>query len=1172
MGLIQTIRLMLDRAALQQLQRDAAAASRLVAETLTRELGSGKSAEQAVLAYALRLRRVFEKKTEELRVNVAKGLISVPEAERAAQQLGEKFTAKLAQHLKSGAAKNLGTKTKKAIIDAAIPKPEELSFAAGNAFSQMWAKLSAKFSVPNLKLMNIPAAQPLTGRQEKAFMTQAKGDINEYNRLVRNAQNEQRVFNTTLTTTGRILQGLGINVRKMSSEYKALGGSTRMTNTSMSQLIANGKLFQAGLMGIGKAAMAASAAMLSFVAAGRIMATLKQSFIVAADTEATWRRLAVSLADFGISAESAWPAIDRMTKRLSGLGYKPTFTAEVMATLVQLTGNYEKSLAGVETVLDLVISRHMTWETAARLVGRTIIGNTGHAGRFGIVLEETGDAFKDLQDRFANEAVQRSLTLKGQLDRAGVAWFNFQNGLGQTIAQGMKAVGFFETLSTTLQSVSAIFDGSRGLIQALVRVVGWFLKFIAMVTILIDSIVTLGRTVVNVGALIGIGFANTFKVASEGWSKMWRSMFQVALITAENVAKVIKFMTGGIIDATEAIQKIRVANQTELARLGSTESGSLMQQRFQNRLTKTKMDFLGMSTGEVGNPLVTGLPLGNPREIKYHEEQKINQEILRQRRNALFGTDERSEAAMERLNEMYAEQQKRLSEVVDNAGKRLIIENHLTNIEKIRADMEKKRAAEEKKRTQDEKINQRIALLARVALLDKDEDSKRALAELAEIEKTINTERDKTVASSERYFILTDRLLKIEEARLAVTEKQAVRIDEEIAALGERVELDVDREQALERLVVLQQELQGHLVDENRTRDERLRIQRQLLQIDKALQIEDDRTMNQIERYKQWLTVAEKREMAEYRLVALRRTLQDQLDKALMTQERRLRVELQLAAVEEALTNKFDVRSKARAVSSVEDAAKNNLTRRQALEIALKLQLDLNEAMEKGNLTTEETIQVLSLLERLRRRIRTLEKPTLDFWKDLSETLKTDLIPEIEKSAATMADHMINAFERMSSALNVFGQNAKNALRSIPQSVLAAMTDGIKKIAQDKIKEHIAEAAGEAAKGFGMLAVGNLKGSALAFKSSAMHMLAAAKWGLLGGAAGAATTGLLGGGSSSSTGRNAKDDKQIGPEIHLYIDGVDPTNTRHQNLIRNTIKQAEERWGVRVDVETSRSR
>ncbi len=1169
MGFIQTIRLMLDRGALMQMQRDAAAASQMVAQTLTQELGNGKSAEQAVLKYATRLRRVFEKTNEDLRVKVSKGLISPAEAEKAAVDLGNRMTAKLAQAMRAGIGRNLNKDLKKKVIDAMVPKPEELKFAAQNAVSRMWSQLSSSFRIPDLKLINIPGAEPLSGKVSRKLMTQAKGDTLEHARLVREHTNAIRVQNTTLTRTGQLLQMLGVNVRKLSAEYRSLGGSTKMVTQSTAQLVSQGKFLQAILGGIGAAAIRTGAAFAGMFAFQRLGQVMKESLVVAADTEATYARLAVTLADFGVAADQAWVKVEPLMKQLSGMGYKPTFTAEVLATLVQITGNYEESLRGVVPVLDLVVSRHMTWETAARVVGRAIIGDIGHIQRHGIFLDKTKNTLDQIIERFKDEAFQRSLTLRGQLDRASVAWFNFQNAMGQVLAQAMRNVKFFDTLTVSVTALTSVFQGQRGLIEIFVRVAGWFMKFVAMTAILVDSIGTVVRTIWNFGALMVVFAQNTYERTTETWGKMWRNMYQVALLGAEKIASVVKTMTFGLIDGTEKIRGLAEANLAELAKLGRSDPGSQRAQRFNNAATRLMMGMQGMSTDVPDNPLDRGMALGSAGHIIAREEEKLNKEILQLRKNAFSENADRSERAMERLNELYDQQVERLKDVGDNKAKQMVIENHMTTIEKIRSDLAKRRAADEKKAAKDSEVNTRIALLARIALLDKEEDSVRALQELTEIERTLRAERDRTSASTERYFVLTDRLLKIEQAREAVRDKQFERNDLEITKLAEMVELDVDRADAIRQLTDMQARLIEQSNDMNQTQEDRVRIQRQLLDITKAIGIEDDIVSNQIDRYKEWLRVAEKREMAEYRLVALRKTLQDRLDKEAMTQERRLRIEEQLRDVMLSLEGKFDLRSMTRAVSSIDDMVKNGKNRAEGLAMAIKLQDQLNNAMEAGNLTLEEQLQVYAMLERIRRKIIQLHKPELNFWKDLKDTFATELVPAIENSARNMADHVVTAFERMSSSLKDFGRNAKEALKSIPASVLAAMTDGVRQIAQDKIKEHIAEAAGEAAIGFGMLAKGNAKGAGLAFKSSAMHMLAAAKWGLLGGAAGAATTGLLGGPGSSSSGRNAKADKQLGPDITIYIDGVDPGNTRHQLLVGNTLKQYEERYGTRARINPS---
>lgn len=1162
MGLIQTIRLMLDRAALQQMQRDASAASKMVAEELTRELGNGKSAEKAVLSYATKLRSIFEQKTKELRDNLSKGLISVPEAQKAAAHLADTFTATLAKELKTGVGKNLGVKTKKAIMEAAIPKPEEMAFATQTMMSRYWSRMKAKFQMPDMKLLNIPDAQPITSQEQKELMSQAGGKISEFNRLQQQLQNQVRASGTELTRMGRIMRLIGVDAFKTSKEFQALGVRHKQIKLSAMELLAQGKPWQAFFSMMTTGIRRIGLGMVTATTAFRAFRTVKDSFVVAADAESTFARLGVTLADFGVTAQKAWPDVQILMQQLSGMGYTPTFTAEVLATLVQITGDYDQSLKAVVPTLDLVVARHMSWETAARVLGRAIIGDTGNIQRHGIFLDKYRDVLDQIIARFQGEALARSMTLRGQLDRASVSWWNFRNALGRVLADGMRTADMFKTLNMSLGVINEAVRSQSGIIIALVRVTNFLIKFIAMVVILFDSATTVIQGAWMAIVLLAKGAAAVGMEIAGGWNRMWRGMYSIALSTAHLIATAIKTMTLGVIDATTKIEEMQEANRKAQAenRRERIEGRSMRTQSIRTGATRLNMLFTGGIPEEpLGNPLITAQTMGNEGKIIAREAQRIKASILEHRRNALSDDEDRSLRAMTALNKIYDDQQKVLSELAENAGRRVEIENHLTLIEKVRSDLEAKNAAKERKRSSENKVNARIELLGRIAILDAQKESQEALAELAQLEKQFGDEVKKTTIGTERYFVLVDRILKIDQIRQSVGEKRWKDLKDEIEGLGERVELDVKRDEALKELAKIQEKLTRDAQDKTLSDAEQLNIQRALLDVQRAMGLDDDRTDTQIDRYRQWLTLAEKREMAESRLVALRKTLQDKLDKEVMTEQRQLRIRQQLKDVEDALADRFNLRDTARAVASLDDIGKNGMTRSQAIDMAIKLQERLNEAQEKGNLGLDEMAQVLALLERIRRRLITLQKPELDFWKDLTETFKTELIPTIEESAKKMADHVVSAFERMSSSLRDFGSNAKDALKSIPQSIVAAMTDGIRKIAMDKVKEHIAEAAGEAARGFGMLAKGNAKGAGLAFKSAAMHTLAAAKWGLLGGAAGAATTGLMGGGGAD--GKSAKAEKTQGPEIHLYIDGVDPNNARHQNLIGNTIRGYRERHG-----------
>lgn len=131
---------------------------------------------------------------------------------------------------------------------------------------------------------------------------------------------------------------------------------------------------------------------------------------------------------------------------------------------------------------------------------------------------------------------------------------------------------------------------------------------------------------------------------------------------------------------------------------------------------------------------------------------------------------------------------------------------------------------------------------------------------------------------------------------------------------------------------------------------------------------------------------------------------------------------------------------------------------------------------------------------------------------------------------------------------------------------------GVAKLAAAKVREQIAQAIEWAAKGLGMLVLGNPAGAAGAAKVAAGHFAAAAAWktvaAVAGGAGGGGSTGAssFGGGGSPNFGRETQRPMQD-LHVHFVGPGFRATNPEVIKVVRGTIQAIGERYndsGVRV--------
>lgn len=170
------------------------------------------------------------------------------------------------------------------------------------------------------------------------------------------------------------------------------------------------------------------------------------------------------------------------------------------------------------------------------------------------------------------------------------------------------------------------------------------------------------------------------------------------------------------------------------------------------------------------------------------------------------------------------------------------------------------------------------------------------------------------------------------------------------------------------------------------------------------------------------------------------------------------------------------------------------------------------------------------------------------------------------EAGEAISENLTEAFQRMWEE----GATIGGLFNAMWSGIAKTATDAIASMAKSKATENFISSLEEAAKAISAAVTPGLQGKAAKHaKSSAMHFAAGLGWAALAGGGGAASRSLGGGGGHGghggykADGRRAVDEsRQMGPEIHVYVDGIDPNNARHQNAIAATVGKAVERHGT----------
>lgn len=183
----------------------------------------------------------------------------------------------------------------------------------------------------------------------------------------------------------------------------------------------------------------------------------------------------------------------------------------------------------------------------------------------------------------------------------------------------------------------------------------------------------------------------------------------------------------------------------------------------------------------------------------------------------------------------------------------------------------------------------------------------------------------------------------------------------------------------------------------------------------------------------------------------------------------------------------------------------------------------------------------------------------------------------IESAAQVAALGIQQSFQDALGVLGEEGEGLADAFEAVFRGMAASALTGLAQIATTKVTENVAAAIENVAKG--LSAAANPLTAAMApgyFAAAKTHGLAAAKWALLGGAAGAAGAAVSGAAAGGGTFRGAdvtgravdRLDRQTGDEITIIVDPVDPLNPRHQRALGEASRQYQDRRGSRIRMQT----
>src|SRR5688572_20440114 len=120
------------------------------------------------------------------------------------------------------------------------------------------------------------------------------------------------------------------------------------------------------------------------------------------EANAVWNRLAGTLEIAGVQFSDVEQELRKTARAMqdtTAVGDEDF--ANILTELVSISGDYQASLRNVGLVADIAAAKQIDFETAATLVGKAIVGETGTLKRYGIVVREGTDALEAMRQKFA---------------------------------------------------------------------------------------------------------------------------------------------------------------------------------------------------------------------------------------------------------------------------------------------------------------------------------------------------------------------------------------------------------------------------------------------------------------------------------------------------------------------------------------------------------------------------------------------------------------------------------------------------------------------------------------------------------------------------------------------------------------------------------------------------
>jgi hypothetical protein len=349
------------------------------------------------------------------------------------------------------------------------------------------------------------------------------------------------------------------------------------------------------------------AAIVAAFALERLKEFGEESVKAALEARKEWNLLGQALNNVGININDVREHIETLGTawREAGIGTDKEMQRS-LTTLVQISGDYEKSLKNLGLVADLSAAKQISLEEAAMLVGRAMVGNVTMFKRMGIEIKPGSDAIVELDRRFHGYAASIDPAIRAQVSM-NAKWDELKEGIGEALLETSKSGGVFATLSSIIESLTRFVEENKEGISNLGDIFLWIARiagaavigtFSALIQVVEGAAMAYTGLLLAIDAVAGVlGISDTALEVHIGKVRSFIAEADKAAAAADKMARAIidpkegsplKTPASGAVGGAVAMAKGKEGHEKTPEQIAEAEERAL-QKRI--RLAKESLQF-----------------------------------------------------------------------------------------------------------------------------------------------------------------------------------------------------------------------------------------------------------------------------------------------------------------------------------------------------------------------------------------------------------------------------------------------------------------------------------------------------------------------------------------------------------------------------------------------------